>query len=102
MEAVESRRTPFVRGLLCNLLNPKAALFLAAACAPFLTGERPQWWPFALWGIIVGQGLGLWSLWVLLLQWTPLRLRYERCSGLIDGIFGLVLAALAIRLMCGW
>jgi threonine/homoserine/homoserine lactone efflux protein len=102
MEPVPSRRAPFVRGLLCNLLNPKAALFLAAVCAPFLTGEHPDWWPFALWGIIVGQGLGLWSLWVLLLQWTPLRLRYERCSGLIDGIFGLVLAALAIRLMCGW
>jgi threonine efflux protein len=101
MELVENCRTPFVRGLLCNLLNPKAALFLAAVCAPFLSGNHPEWWPFALWGIVVGQGLGLWSLWVLLLQWTPLRLRYERSSGLIDGIFGLVLVALAIRLMFG-
>lgn len=102
IELVENRRAPFVRGLLCNLLNPKAALFLAAVCAPFLSGKHPDWWPFAIWAIVVGQGFGLWSLWVLLLQWTPLRLRYERSSGLIDGIFGLVLAALAIRLMCGW
>jgi threonine/homoserine/homoserine lactone efflux protein len=99
---VPSPRRPFVRGLLCNLLNPKAALFLAAVCAPFLTGKRPDWWPFAMWGIVVGLGLGLWSLWVLALQWRPVRLRYEKCAGLIDGLFGLVLVALAVRLMIGW
>ena len=102
IEAVESRRAPFVRGFLCNLLNPKAALFIAAVSAPFLSGNHPAWWPFAIWGIVVGLGIGLWSLWVLLLQWPPLKDRYERCAGLIDGIFGLVLAALAVRLMVGW
>jgi len=102
IEPVASRRAPFLRGLLCNLLNPKAALFLAAVCAPFLSGDHPAWWPYAIWGIVVGLGIGLWSLWVVLLQWPPLRNRYERSSGLIDGIFGLVLAALAIRLMVGW
>jgi threonine efflux protein len=102
MEVVESRRAPFVRGLLCNLLNPKAALFIAAVSAPFLSGDHPAWWPFAIWGIVVGLGIGLWSLWVLLLQWPPLKNGYERFAGLIDGIFGLVLAALAIRLMFGW
>ena len=48
-----------------------------------------------------GLGIGLWSLWVLLLQWRPLRVRYERAGGWIDGIFGLALVALAIRLMIG-
>ena len=43
----EDGRSSFVRGLLCNLLNPKAALFLAAVCAPFLAGQRPAWWPYA-------------------------------------------------------
>jgi threonine/homoserine/homoserine lactone efflux protein len=96
-----SRHSPFVRGLLCNLLNPKAALFLAAVCAPFLVGERPGWWPHALWGLIVGLGLGLWSLWALVLQWRPLRLAYEKSTRWIDGLFGLVLAALALRLLVG-
>lgn len=90
---------PFVRGLLCNILNPKVALFLAAVCAPFLSGNHPPWWPFAIWGVIVGLGIGLWSLWVMLLQWPPLRSGYERAAGWIDGIFGVALALLAVRLM---
>ena len=98
----ENPHPPFVRGLLCNLFNPKVALFLAAVCAPFLAGNHPGWWPYAIWGVIVGLGIGLWSLWVLLLQWRPLRVRYERAGGWIDGIFGTALVALALRLMIGW
>lgn len=93
------RRSPFLRGMICNLLNPKAAVFLAAVCAPFLTGSRPGWWPFAMWGIVVGLAISLWSLWVIVLQWAPLRSRYERSAHWIDGVFALVLVALAIRLM---
>lgn len=96
-----STRRPFLRGLFCNLLNPKAALFLAALSAPFLRGERPEGWSLALWGIIVGQGCVLWSLWAWLLQWRPLRLGYERAGKWIDAAFALVLAALAVRLVLG-
>jgi threonine/homoserine/homoserine lactone efflux protein len=94
-------RSPFIRGLLCNILNPKVALFLAAVCAPFLAGKHPSWWPCAIWSLVVGQGALLWSAWVLLLQWRPLRARYEWAAGWIDGIFGMALVALAIRLMAG-
>ena len=89
-------RPPFVRGLLCNLLNPKAALFLAAAAAPFLSRGHPDWWPYAIGGIIAGQGFLLWTLWVLLLQWRPLRDGYERFAPWIDALFGTALAALAV------
>lgn len=92
---------PFLRGLFCNLLNPKAAIFLAAVCAPFLKGGHPDWWPFAIWGIMVGQAFILWSLWAWLLQWRPLRSRYERAQRWIDVAFGIALAALAIRLIVG-
>lgn len=96
-----ARRSPFVTGLLCNLFNPKVALFLAAVCAPFLSGERPVGWAILIWGTIVGLGLGLWSLWVLVLQWRPLRLWYERRSGVLDAFFGAVLVVLAIWLIVG-
>jgi threonine efflux protein len=98
----ENPHRPFVRGLLCNLFNPKVALFLAAVCAPFLAGNHPGWWPYAIWGVIVGLGICLWSLWVVVLQWRPLRERYERAGGWIDGIFGTALLLLAVRLMIGW
>jgi threonine/homoserine/homoserine lactone efflux protein len=94
-------RGPFLRGLFCNLLNPKAAVFLAAVSAPFLKGERPDWWPFAIAGIVVVQGGVLWSLWAWLLQWSPLRLRYERAAKWIDCAFAVVLAGLAMRLIFG-
>lgn len=100
-EAKENPYPPFVRGLLCNLLNPKVALFLAAVCAPFLAGNHPVWWPYAIWSVIVGLGLMLWSLWAVTLQWRPLRVRYERGGRWIDGMFGVVLLALALRLMVG-
>jgi len=102
LEAATNGHSPFVRGFLCNVFNPKVALFLAAVCAPFLSGRHPAWWPFVIWGTIVGLGLGLWSLWVVLLQWRLLRMRYERAEAWIDAIFGLALAGLAVRLMIGW
>jgi threonine efflux protein len=95
------RKDPFLRGLFCNLLNPKAAIFLTAVCAPFLKGDHPTWWPLAIWTIIVGQGFVLWSLWAWLLQWRPLRQRYDSAARWIDGAFGIVLLGLAIRLVAG-
>lgn len=89
------------RGMLCNLLNPKAALFLAALSLPFLAGERPGWWPAALWAVIVFQGAILWSLWALALQWGPLKSLYQRAQRWIDLGFAVVLVLLAGRLALG-
>ena len=90
---------PYLKGLVCNLLNPKAVFFLAAVCAPFMRGGHPGWWPYALVGVVVVQGGGLWALWARLLQWPPLRSRYELSARWIDGAFGVALAALAIKLL---
>jgi threonine efflux protein len=100
--AVESFTVrPFLRGFYCNLFNPKAAVFLAAVSAPFVRGEQPAWWPLALWGIIVGQGWLLWSLWAWLLQWRRLQQGYQRIERWMDGAFAVALLALAIRLSLG-
>lgn len=98
---VTSERGPFLRGLLCNLLNAKAAIFLVAVSAPFLRGNREAWWPFAIWSIMVGQAFVLWSVWAFLLQWRPLRTGYLRAELWIDGLFGVVLIAVAVRVTFG-
>jgi threonine/homoserine/homoserine lactone efflux protein len=89
------------RGLFCNLLNPKVALFLAAAAAPFLGSGRPAWWPGAIWAVIVGQGLILWIAWAWLLQAPAARRLYAWAARWIDGGFGLALWALALRVAVG-
>ena len=90
------------RGFLCNVLNPKVALFFAALATPFLTPERPPWWPWALGGLIVVQGFSLWIAWAWALQWAPLKRAYQRAARWIDGAFGLALLALAARVLGGW
>lgn len=87
------------RGLFCNLLNPKAALFFAAIATPFLSGERPPWWPWALGGVIVVQGFTLWIAWAWALQWAPLKWLYQRSARWLDAAFGLALLALALRVV---
>ena len=87
------------RGLLCNVLNPKVALFFAGVVAPFLAGDRPTWWPAVLWVILVGEGLLLWGLWVWVLQFKPIRGGYQKAAKWIDAVFGLGLLALAVVLV---
>lgn len=51
-------QSAYLRGLLCNLLNPKVAIIFAAVVTEFVSGaDRPVWWAPALWLIIVVQGL---------------------------------------------
>ena len=92
---------PFVRGLLCNLLNPKAALFFAAVGTPFLGDPPVMERAVAVWLMIVGLGTGLWCLWVVALQWPPLRGLYFRAVAWIDAAFAILLAALAAGLAIG-
>ena len=91
----------YLQGLLCNLLNPKVMVFLAAVTAPFLAGDRPGWWPWALWAIVVFEGLTLWALWALVLQVRPVRDGYRRAGPWIILVFGIVMLGLAIKLVLG-
>lgn len=90
---------PFLRGLLCNLANPKAAIFIAAVCTPFLETDQARWLPAALWAIIVIQGGLLWSLWAVVLQTHHAREIYQKYARRIDVAFATVLATLAVWLL---
>ena len=93
------KRSPYLRGLFCNLLNPKVLVFFASILAPFLDGDHPSWYPQALWGLIVGEGLFFWCLWVWLLQIKAVRRGYRKAGRTLDLMFALALAALAVSLV---
>ena len=95
------KRSPYLRGLFCNLLNPKVLVFFAGVVAPFLTGQHPTWWPYALWLLIVAEGLLLWALWVRLLQNQKIRKAYQSAARSLDLLFAIALTLLAINLLLG-
>ncbi|GAA5480931.1 LysE family transporter [Haloferula sargassicola] len=101
LSTTRSRHAAYVRGLLCNLLNPKVALIFAAMITPFLAVRSEAWWPWLLWGETILQGLVLWCLWSLALQWSPAKSLYRRSAKWIDRVFAVLLGALAVSLAIG-
>ena len=55
--------------------------------------------PWFIAALVIVQGGTLWALWARLLQWRPLRTRYENSARWIDGAFGIALAVLALTLL---
>lgn len=91
-------RSPYLRGLFCNLLNLKVLVFFAGVVAPFLKEDHPQWWPVALWSVIVSESLILWGLWVWLLQIPAIRRAHRKAGRGLDLVFALGLIFLAFNL----
>ncbi len=84
------------RGFLCNILNPKVAVFLAGVTAPFLSiAHAPHGWPLILWLTVVLEGVVLWCLWSSALQWSQIKMRYLKVAHWFDLAFGVVLLVLA-------
>lgn len=94
-------RAYYLKGLFCNLLNPKVLIFFAGLTTFFLKGERETLWPFLLWLTIVVEGMLLWGLWVLILQKRPVRQFYQKQGKWIDLAFGFGLLVLAACLLVG-
>lgn len=91
-----SDRAAFLQGLITNLLNPKAALFLISVLAAWTAADSPPGHKLILAGIILGQALVFWSLFVWLLKRRAVRRFYVRSERLLNAVFGLGLAAIAV------
>jgi len=89
----------YLRGLACNLLNPKAMIFFAALVTTFLGGNPEPGRAVALGVIIVVEGLVLWGLWVALLQHRVARTIYQRGGRIINRTFSMLLLLLAGKLL---
>ncbi|MEM9081607.1 MAG: LysE family translocator [Verrucomicrobiota bacterium] len=94
-------RSAYVRGLMCNLLNPKVMIFFAGITTAFLDGERTWWWPVLLWATIVGEGLVLWGVWVWVLQARVVRRWSDEQGRWLDFGFGLGVWGVAVWLLIG-
>jgi threonine/homoserine/homoserine lactone efflux protein len=100
--AALSGREAFTQGLLTNLLNAKAILFLLATLTAFHPPGAPPWRKWALAGIVIGQAVFFWSLFVLALNWAPLRTFFLRRARWIDGVFGVLLIIAAVAAISSW
>lgn len=92
-----SRKSAFMQGYLCNLLNPKATLFFLAVFTQVLqinSGIDEKLW-YA--GIIFMLSAVWWPLLVLLIQSKPVRRALEKAQKFIDKLLGGMLIALGIK-----
>ena len=86
----------FTQGLVTNLLNPKAALFLLSVLAASAGPDSTLTRKLAFAGIILGQALVFWSLFVWLLKRPAVRALYLDAERILNLLFGLGLATLAV------
>jgi threonine efflux protein len=88
------------KGFVCNILNPKVAIFLTSVMLPFLGGDRAShlnsnaYWPWILLAIVVFEGLLLWSIWVCVLQVAFVKNWYWRWWRWLDRCFAFTLVYL--------
>ena len=88
-QRVQSRRQLYAQGILVNLTNPKAIVFIAALVPQFIVPDRPQWPQFAIIGAtMVAVDMMVMSSYALLAtRFRPL-LHNPRLLRLQNRIFG--------------
>lgn len=89
-------RTAFLQGLLTNLSNVKAILFLGSVVLTWLGQDPPVSRRLVCFAIVIGQAVLFWSLFVLALQHPRVRSLWNRIQRPLNALFGLSLLFLAL------
>jgi len=85
----------FREGFLCNLLNPKSALFFLSIFSQFIGAGTPGWMRWIYGGEII-LAVGLWFILLAVLISNPyFRSVYQRCMHWFDRCLGAALIVIA-------
>jgi len=90
--------TWWMQGLLNNLLNPKGPLFYLGMLAVFVHPDSSVLYLALLICTTIGVSAGFWVLFVYVLQVASVRSRLLASSRWVNGLLGIVLIGLGIRL----
>jgi threonine/homoserine/homoserine lactone efflux protein len=93
--------TPFLAGLLSNLLNVKVLLMMLALFTELLPPELPLAMRLMGAGAVLIEVLLVWGLFAALLRLAPVRERLERMARGLDRIFGMLLLLMAALVLAG-
>ncbi len=99
--AEESPMKTVLRGFLCNVLNPKAAVFMLSLFVVVLSPDTPLW-QLAAYGTWMVLTLFLWFAGVTFVLSVPaVNRRFRRIGHWIDRVCGGVLMLLGIKVLTG-
>ncbi len=90
-------RTAFIEGLLCNVLNPKLALFLLSLFTQFLSPSANIVEKIVVALVFVTESALYWPALVCLLQSTAVRDLLARVRSGVDKVCGVLLIYLGVR-----
>lgn len=88
----------FVQGFLCNLLNPKLALFLLSLFTQFVSIEASTTEKALVSMVFLAEAVIYWPLLVLLLQSSAIRAVFQDLHRVVDRICGALLLGLGVKI----
>ncbi|MGE0008783.1 MAG: LysE family transporter [Parvibaculaceae bacterium] len=94
-----AKRSPFVRGFLTQISNPKVAVFFGSIFVAMLPQDVPGWMVVALIAIVTTNEILWYSLVALCFGSGPVRRGYLAAKAWIDRVTGVFLGALSLRLL---
>ena len=91
--------SPFVKGFLTQIANPKVAVFFGSIFVAMLPSDVPLWMSLALIAIVSLNEVWWYSAVSLFFGSGPIRNFYLKAKPWIDRVTGLFLGALGLRLL---
>ena len=99
LDGAAEQGSPFVRGFLVQLSNPKVMVFFGSIFIAMLPANPPLWMLLALLAIVSLNEVWWYSVVALFFGSGPVRNFYLRAKTWIDRVTGLFLGALGLRLL---